>query len=248
MVKQTVEKPVEFKRLSIIIPCYNELMNIGPVLDAVGSVDVLGLEKEIIVVDDGSVDGTMEVLEKVKDTFKGSDLLKIHFSMLNQGKGTAIRIGLVYATGQAIIIQDADLEYDPNDYPKLIEPIVKGEADVVYGSRFLGKSGPLKGMVWANYLANKLLAFLATILYGTRITDEATCYKAFRADVIKNIHLTCQRFEFCPEVTAKVLKKKYRLIEVPISYEGRTTLEGKKITWRDGLEAIWTILKWRFKR
>jgi len=106
----------------------------------------------------------------------------------------------------------------------------------------------LKGMVWANFVANKLLAFLATLLYGTTITDEATCYKVFRADVIKNIHLTCQRFEFCPEVTAKVLKKKYKLIEVPISYEGRTSLEGKKITWRDGLEAIWTILKWRFKR
>jgi dolichol-phosphate mannosyltransferase len=246
--REEVEKPTRFKRLSIIIPCYNEVENIGPVLDAVGAVDVLGLEKEIIVVDDGSVDGTMEVLEKVSEKYKGSDVLKIHFSMLNQGKGTAIRIGLVYATGEIILIQDADLEYDPRDYPKLVAPIIEGKADVVYGSRFLGKSGPLKGMVWANYIANKLLAFLATVLYGKRITDEATCYKAFRSDVIKNINLTCQRFEFCPEVTAKVLKKKHDLIEVPISYEGRTTLEGKKITWRDGLQAIWTIIKWRFKR
>jgi dolichol-phosphate mannosyltransferase len=245
---ETTTKPDGYKRVSIIIPCYNELENIEPVLDAVGSAPVLGLEKEIIVVDDGSVDGTVEVLEKVKERYKDSDLMKIHFSMLNQGKGTAIRIGLVYATGDIIIIQDADLEYDPNDFPKLLEPIIKGDADVVYGSRFLGKSGPLKGMQWANFVANKILAILATLLYGKRITDEATCYKVFRADVIKGIHLTCQRFEFCPEVTAKVLKRKYRLIEVPISYEGRTTLEGKKITWRDGLEAIWTIIKWRFRR
>ena len=248
MKKQVTEKPTTFKRLSIIIPCYNELENIEPVLDAVGKVDVLGLEKEIIVVDDGSIDGTIEVLKEVRGKFKGSDLLKIHFSMLNQGKGTAIRIGLAYATGEVIIIQDADLEYDPRDYPKLIEPIIKGEADVVYGSRFLGKAGRLKGMGWSNFAANKILAFLATILYGRRITDEATCYKAFRADVIKNINLVCRRFEFCPEVTAKVLKKKYKLIEVPISYEGRTSLEGKKITWRDGFEAIWTIIKWRFRR
>ena len=246
--KQTVEKPTEFKRLSIIIPCYNELENIEPVIEAVSAVDVLGLEKEIVIVDDGSVDGTIEVLEKARETHHGNDVLKLHFSMLNQGKGTAIRIGLAYATGQIIIIQDADLEYDPNDYAKLVEPIIKGEADVVYGSRFMGKKGPLKGMQWSNYIANKLLAFLATILYGTRITDEATCYKVFRSDVIKNINLTCRRFEFCPEVTAKVLKKKFKLIEVPISYEGRTTLEGKKITWKDGVEAIWTIIKWRFKR
>ncbi|HEX9745115.1 MAG TPA: glycosyltransferase family 2 protein [bacterium] len=236
----------EIKKLSIIIPCYNEVDNIVDVLEKVLEVDV-GLEKEIIVVDDGSSDGTMKVLEEIKEEKGDSNILKVHFSMLNSGKGFAIRIGLKYATGDIIIIQDADLEYDPYDYPKLLQPIIEGKADVVYGSRFMGKPRP-EGMAFANYLANKILAWTATLLYGKYLTDEATCYKAFRKDVIGSIKLECQRFEFCPEVTSKVLKKKYKLIEVPISYTGRTTLEGKKITWWDGFEAIWTLLKYRFKR
>jgi glycosyltransferase involved in cell wall biosynthesis len=234
------------RKLSIIIPCYNEVENIADVIDKVAAVNV-GLEKEIIVVDDGSVDGTMKVLEEMKEQKSGSDVFKVHFSMLNSGKGFAIRIGLRYATGEIVIIQDADLEYDPNDYPKILEPILKGEADVVYGSRFMGKSRP-EGMAFMNWVANRLLAIMATILYGKHITDEATCYKAFRRDVIDSVELTCQRFEFCPEVTSKVLKKKYRLVEVPINYQGRTTLEGKKITWWDGIVAIWTLLKYRFRR
>ena len=241
----TVASP-EIRKLSIIIPCYNEVENIAGVIDRVAMVDV-GLEKEIIVVDDGSVDGTMKVLEDMKERKSGSDIFKVHFSMLNSGKGFAIRIGLKYATGDVVIIQDADLEYDPSDYPKILAPILNGEADVVYGSRFMGKSRP-EGMVFMNWLANRLLAIMATLLYGKHITDEATCYKAFRRDVIDSVELTCQRFEFCPEVTSKVLKKKYRLVEVPISYRGRTTLEGKKITWWDGIVAIWTLLKYRFRR
>ena len=139
------------------------------------------------------------------------------------------------------------MEYDPADYPKLMAPILDGSADVVYGSRFLTNWRP-EGMVFVNWFANRLLAFLATILYGKQITDEATAYKAFRRDVIDSIELTCHRFEFCPEVTSKVLKKRYRLVEVPISYKGRTSLEGKKITWWDGVVAIWTLFKYRFRK
>ncbi len=237
--------PENIKKLSIIIPCYNEVENIAEVIDRVASVDV-GLAKEIVIVDDGSVDGTMKVLEEIEETHGSSDVIKVHFSMLNAGKGYAIRIGLKYVTGEIVIIQDADLEYFPEDYPKLLAPILDGSADVVYGSRFLGKLRP-EGMVFKNWLANRILALTATILYGRRITDEATAYKAFRRDVIDSVELTCHRFEFCPEVTSKVLKKRYRLVEVPIDYVGRTTLEGKKITWWDGVVAIWTLIKYRFR-
>ncbi len=238
--------PEDIRKLSIIIPCYNEVENISEVIDRVSSVDV-GLEKEIIIVDDGSEDGTVQVLKEMTGQHEGSTILNVHFSMLNSGKGFAIRIGLKYVTGDIVIIQDADLEYDPEDYPAIIEPILKGEADVVYGSRFLGVVRP-EGMEFANWLANKILTWTAIILYGKIITDEATCYKAFRKDVIDSVELTCQRFEFCPEVTSKVLKKKYRLVEVPIHYRGRTTLEGKKITWWDGVVAIWTLFKYRFRK
>ncbi len=241
-----VVAPEDIKKLSVIIPCYNEVENIAEVIDRVAAVDI-GLQKEIIVVDDGSIDGTMRVLEEIKEQHEGSDVLKVHFSMLNSGKGFAIRIGLKYVTGQIVIIQDADLEYDPEDYPKILEPILRGQADVVYGSRFMGRARP-EGMAFANWMANRLLAGMATLLYGKYITDEATCYKAFRRDVIDSVELTCQRFEFCPEVTSKVLKKKYKLIEVPIKYRGRTSQEGKKITWWDGVVAIWTLLKYRFRR
>jgi len=239
-------KPGDIKKLSIIIPVYNEAGNIAEVIARVSKVDV-GLQKEIIVVDDGSEDGTVQVLKEIKEKSSSSEIVTVHFSMLNSGKGFAIRIGLKYATGDIVIIQDADLEYDPEDFPTIIAPILKGEADVVYGSRFLGKSRP-EGMAFANWLANRILTLTAIVLYGKRITDEATCYKAFRRDVIENIELTCQRFEFCPEVTSKVLKKGARLVEVPIHYRGRTTREGKKITWWDGFVAIWTLLKYRFRK
>ena len=239
-------KPEEIKKLSVIIPCYNEVENIVEVIDRVAAVDV-GLEKEIIVVDDGSEDGTVQVLKEIKEQAEDSDVVTVHFSMLNSGKGFAIRIGLKYITGDIVIIQDADLEYDPEDFPEIIKPILDGKADVVYGSRFLGKARP-EGMAFANWLANRILTWTAVILYGKRLTDEATCYKAFRRDIIDNVELTCQRFEFCPEVTSKVLKQGARLVEVPIHYRGRTTLEGKKITWWDGIEAIWTLVKYRFKK
>jgi dolichol-phosphate mannosyltransferase len=235
--------PKDIKKLSVLIPCYNEEDNITEVVDRVAAVDT-GLDLEIIVVDDGSTDRTVEILHELEKKYPG--IVKVHVSDVNTGKGYAIRIALTYVTGQIVIIQDADLEYDPEDYPKILAPILSGEADVVYGSRFLGKPRP-EGMKFMNLVANRMLAFFATLLYGKHLTDEATCYKVFRRDVLDSITLTCQRFEFCPEVTSKVLKKKYRLIEVPINYRGRTTLEGKKINWIDGVEAFWTLLKYRFK-
>lgn len=232
------------RKLSIIIPCYNEHQNIEKVIAALSQVD-MGMDKELIIVDDGSTDGTVEVLQEIREKTPDADILKIHFSMLNSGKGFAIRIGLKYATGDIVLIQDADMEYDPADIPKVIAPIREGRADVVYGSRF---KGSVTGMALPNLICNKVLAGMASLLYGTHITDEATAYKAFRREVIQGIDLKCQRFEFCPEVTAKVLKGGAKLVEVPISYAGRTSAEGKKIGWRDGVEAIYTLLLYRFRK
>lgn len=226
-------------KLSIIIPVYNERSTIEEVIDRVRAInlDTLGLEKEIIIIDDGSTDGTSEILERRK-----SDVTHVHFSRVNFGKGAAIRVGLTYVTGDFMIIQDADLELDPNDYPLLLEPLVRGEAQVVYGSRFL-KQNP--NICRLTRLANKFLTWLTRVLYGCRLTDMETGYKAFRADILKYLKLESLRFEFEPEVTAKVLKAGYSIHEVPISYNPRT--EGKKIGWRDGWAAVKTLLKWRFK-
>jgi len=220
-------------KLSVIIPAYNEINTIGEVLDRVRAVDI---DKEIIVADDGSTDGTLELLRAQSD-------ITLIESPSNAGKGASIRAALEHVTGDIVLIQDADLEYDPNDYHKLIKPIVDDRADIVYGTRFAhGKPR----MRLANYIANKVFAALATLLYRTKVTDEATCYKAFRTDIIKSIDLCANRFEFCPEVTARLLKRGYRYAEVPISYEARTHAQGKKITWVDGLECIWTLIKYRF--
>ena len=226
--------------VSIIIPIYNEAQYVERILDRVQSAPIpAGVNREIIVVDDGSTDGTATLLE----TIEGHRTIKVHRSVLNFGKGTAIRVGLHYATGDYILIQDADLEYDPNEYEKLLAPLLDGRADVVYGSRFLGT---LTGMRWRNYAANKMLSFLSNALFGAHITDEATGYKVFRKNVLTSMALRCKRFEFCPEVTAKLRKAGFRIYEVPISYEGRSVKDGKKIKLRDGWEAIWTLIKYRF--
>lgn len=222
-------------KLSVIIPVYNERDTIEATLDRVRQSEV---EKEIIVVDDCSTDGTRELLAGIEDIH-----LVLHEP--NMGKGMAIRSGLEHVTGDILIIQDADLEYYPSDYSAMIAPIESGEAEVVYGSRFLNAR---PNMHLPNYIANRVLAIAASILFGARITDEATCYKAFRTDIIKSIPLTCKRFEFCPEVTAKVLRKGIRIKEVPIRYEARTVAQGKKINWRDGVVALWTLVKYRFVR
>lgn len=231
-------------RLSILIPVYNERSTIREVIRRVRAVplgqagDDRPIEKEIIVIDDGSVDGTADILCDLADHG-----LTVYTFTSNSGKGTALRKGLEMATGDIILIQDADLEYDPQDYPALLAPILDGEAEVVYGSRFLGQ---LEGMHFANWIGNRVFALLANALYGTRITDEATAYKVFRAGAVKGLRLRATRFEFCPEITAKLAKRGHRIVEVPIHYKGRSGEEGKKVGWRDGLVAIWTLLKYRF--
>lgn len=228
------------RTVSIIIPIYNERQYVQTILERVQSAPIpANLNREIIIVDDGSTDGTTMMLE----TLEGDRTIKVHRSILNFGKGTAIRVGLHYATGDYVLIQDADLEYDPNEYERLLAPLIDGTADVVYGSRFKGK---LAGMRWQNYAANKLLSFLSNFLYGGHLTDEATGYKVFRRQVLSDMKLRCKRFEFCPEVTARVLKAGFTIFEVPITYEGRTAKEGKKIRFRDAWEAIWTLVKYRF--
>lgn len=221
--------------LSVVIPAYNERATI---LEAISRVRAAPVAKEIIVVDDASTDGTAELVESVA----GPDLRLIRQAR-NQGKGAAIRRALQEASGEVVIIQDADLEYDPTDYPAVIGPILNGEAEVVYGTR----APEFRGMRWQNRLFNRLAALLTNVLYRAHITDEATCYKAFRTDVIRTVPLTCKRFEFCPEVTAKVRKRGLRIHEVPICYEARSIGAGKKIRWWDGVEALWTLIKYRFK-
>lgn len=226
-------------KLSVIMPVHNELHTIREVIRQVQEVD---LEKEIIIVDDHSFDGTREILSQIAD-----DEVKVVYHANNMGKGSAIRTALQYVTGDIIIIQDGDLEYDPADYHKLIEPIVEGRASVVYGSRFLGEVARRRPsrMHFLNYIANKILALTASLLFFNWITDEGTCYKVFKAEVLKSLDLKCTGFDFCPEVTAKVRKRGHRILEVPISYRGRSTDEGKKIRWQDGLEAFLTLIKYR---
>ena len=227
------------KKLSIIIPAYNESRTIGTILKNIKKIPLRNVEKEIVVVDDASTDGTTDFLKKNKDSS-----IKVLRHDRNMGKGTAIRTGLKHATGSIILIQDADLEYDPKDYKKLIEPILEGKTDVVYGSRLLGQKS--KYSKFAYYAAGRSLTILTNILYGINITDEPCGYKVFKADIIKNIPLKCKRFEFCPEITAKISKRHIKIFEVPTSYAPRSREEGKKIRFRDWVEAVYTLIKYRF--
>lgn len=227
-------------KVSILIPVYNEFPTLPLVLKRVLDAPLPeGCHKEVIIVDDGSTDGTTETLQQYKD----SPMVRVHHSGANFGKGAALRIGIAQATGDIVLVQDGDLEYDPRDYIHLLEPIVSGRADVVYGSRFLMG---VKGMKLANWIANRILTLAANVLFRAGITDEATAYKAFRRNVLDSIELKCARFEFCPEVTAKLRRLGYRIHEVPVSYNPRGVTEGKKIRWHDGLDALLTLVKYRF--
>ncbi len=227
---------IKLPLVSIIIPAYNEEAHIEQVLRRIV---VLDFDKQVVVVDDGSQDHTPELLHRWED----NPQVTVVYAPQNRGKGAAIRLGLQYTHGDIIMVHDADLEYRPEEMRPLLELIATGQSEVVYGSRFSGK---IKGMAFKNWLANRILALAANVLFRARITDEATAYKAFRAEVLKSIPLRCERFEFCPEVTAKVRKRGYKIMEVPITYEGRTALQGKKIKMRDGFEALWTLIKYRF--
>ncbi len=229
------------RRLTILMPVFNEVRTIREILEQVDTADAAGLVKDLIIVDDGSTDGTRERLQQL-------DGLKTPFRVLfhaqNMGKGAALRTALTYATGDIILIQDADLEYDPSEYPELLAPILMGRADVVYGSRIRGGK-PVRDFSMVYLWGNKFVTFVANLLYGGALTDMETCYKVFRADVIKNIQIRANRFEFEPEITAKVLKRGHKIVELPISYYGRDRAEGKKLSWRDGIGALWTLLKYR---
>jgi glycosyltransferase involved in cell wall biosynthesis len=223
-------------KISVVIPVFNEQDTIAEVVSRVRRA-LDGRDSELVVVDDGSTDGTRETLRKI-------DGVRLIEHPQNQGKGAALRTGFAAASGDVVIVQDADLEYDPRDYPKLLEPIEDGRADVVFGSRFLG--GPHRVLFFWHYLANKLLTCLSNMFTNLNLSDMETGYKVFRRPVLDRIHIRSERFNFEPEITAKVAKARCRVYEVPISYSGRTYEEGKKIGWRDGLSALWSIIKFRF--
>ena len=226
-------------KITILIPIYDEVKTLEIILKKIEETNFCGLEKEVILIDDFSTDGTREILETLKDKYK------IFYHDKNQGKGAALRTGFEHVTGDIVVIQDADLEYDPADYEPLIKLIIENKADVVYGSRLTG-SMPSRSFMFTHLLGNKLLTFMTNVLYNTTLTDMETCYKAFKTEFIKGIKIKSNRFDFEPEITAKVLKRGARLYELPISYYGREYAEGKKITWKDGVHAVFALIKFRF--
>lgn len=227
-------------RLSIIVPVYNEAQTIEQVLDRVADIDLGGVEKEVIVVDDGSTDGSASIIEARMRAGHANHVA--HLSIINLGKGAAIRFGFKHATGDIVMIQDADLELDPAECTRLIAPIVAGQASVVYGSRF---KAPSAGIPLRTRWANRLLTWFANLLFQARLTDMETAYKVFRRDVLERISLRCVGFDIEPEITARVLQAGYRIVEIPVAYNPRRKDEGKKISWTDGIDAIYTLVRCR---
>jgi len=225
-------------KLSIVIPVYNEKNTIERIVDLVLGVE--GIDKEIVVVDDGSTDGTVDILKKIGEKYQN---IKIVIKGENRGKGHTLKVGFKETTGDYVIIQDADLEYDPQDYKKLLRALGEEKVDVIYGSRF---SGSYEKMSTLHYFGNKILTLITNIFFGVMLTDMETCYKLVPGDFIRSIDIKSERFDFEPEITAKILKSGLKIKEVPISYKGRAFSEGKKITWRDGFNAVYTLIKFRF--
>ncbi|MFN8028194.1 MAG: glycosyltransferase family 2 protein [Acidimicrobiia bacterium] len=232
-----VDESPRYEKLSVIVPVFDERNTVVEIVRRMRAVD-LPVDLEIVIVDDGSSDGTRDVLRQLSDS-----TVRVVMHERNQGKGAAIRTGLGKVTGDLVLIQDADLEYDPEDWPKLLAPIMRGKARVVYGSRFTGER---RNMLFLHWVGNRFLSLVTNVLYNTTLSDMETCYKLFDRKVIEGIPIKASRFEFEPEITAKILRRGVRIYEVPISYTGREFEEGKKITWRDGFIALWTLVKYRF--
>ena len=228
------------RKLSVIVPVFNERSTIAEIIRRMKSVELPdGIDLEVIVVDDGSSDGTRQVLAQLRDS-----TVRVVTLDENRGKGVAVRSGFEHATGDYVLIQDADLEYDPDDWPRLLQPVLRGRARVVYGSRFTGER---RNMLFFHWVGNRFLSLVTNVLYNTTLSDMETCYKLIDKRLIDGLTLRAQRFEIEPEITAKLLKRRVRIYEVPISYTGREYEEGKKITWRDGFAALWTLVRYRFR-
>jgi len=240
VVARDTTPPPKLRKLSVVVPVFNERNTLVEIVRRMRAVELPdSIEREIIVVDDGSDDGTRDVLKQL-----GDSTVRIIMHERNRGKGAAVRTGAANATGEYVLVQDADLEYDPDDWPKLLNPILRGRTRVVYGSRFTGER---RNMLFAHWIGNRFLSLVTNLLYNTTLSDMETCYKVLDRRLFDDLSLSADRFDIEPEITAKILKRGIRIYEVPISYAGREFDEGKKITWRDGFAALWTLVKYRFR-